>query len=207
MTTTTQGNAQEVLLTDLKPAPQNANRMEPARFEHLRQALERDGFLQPVLVRRDGAQYEIVDGHHRVEAARALGLASVPAVITDVDANTAARLAIAMNRLRGDLDLTTVGQVFADLIDAGVDPLLLEGTGFTKDELNDLLEMAEQDADDVMTSITPPDTEASPTSGTFVLEVEFDAQADLVRAKKALKRAAGKGNSLGAGLLAVLGEV
>ena len=39
------------------------------------------GVLSPILVRRDGEDYEIVSGHRRVFASRKLGLETIPAVV------------------------------------------------------------------------------------------------------------------------------
>lgn len=201
----------------------NPNVMEPEQYELLKQAIAREGFLQPVLVRdplpgelppdqetlaRLGAApwFRIVDGVHRVKAAREVGVVDIPIMVVDVDAQKAATLQIGMNKMRGELDLGAVANVLTELHDGGWSVPDLTLTGFTEAEINDLLKATSPD--DVMTGpIAGPDDEPdTPTDGTFVLEVTFTSAKDMRKAKRALQRAAGKGRELGEGLLHLLGE-
>jgi ParB-like chromosome segregation protein Spo0J len=45
----------------------------PARVEELAASMLNDGLKTPILVRADGARFVLVEGLHRLEAARALG--------------------------------------------------------------------------------------------------------------------------------------
>jgi ParB/RepB/Spo0J family partition protein len=47
-------------------------------------SVRKDGILQPVLVRPVGDRYEIVEGWHRLEAAKEAGLEELPALIKDL---------------------------------------------------------------------------------------------------------------------------
>jgi ParB family chromosome partitioning protein len=58
----------------LQPNPWNPNRVDPINQEKLQASMEVDGQKLPVLVRKDGDGYQIIDGQHRVEAAKALGI-------------------------------------------------------------------------------------------------------------------------------------
>ena len=64
---------------------------EGKRFEDMLLSVKTNGILLPIIVRPiDGYTYEVLSGHNRVKAAKAAGLASVPAIIreslTDDDA-------------------------------------------------------------------------------------------------------------------------
>ena len=45
----------------------------PAKVEELTASILKDGLKTPILVRVDGARFVLVEGLHRLEAARALG--------------------------------------------------------------------------------------------------------------------------------------
>lgn len=60
-------------------------------------SVERHGILQPLLVQRRRGRYRVLDGHRRLAAAVAVGLADVPCLLHDVDDATAAELVAAAN--------------------------------------------------------------------------------------------------------------
>lgn len=172
--------------------------------------------MQPILAREVEGGLEIVDGHHRTRAVQELNaeapegwtaLTSIPIVQIKCSEQEAARLAIAMNRLRGDLDLSEVGATFAALLDSGVDMALLEATGFTTEEMDALLESARGDVDDVMGGdMTFPSGGEAPAAGRPILEIDFDDAKVMAKAKRALRKVAGKGRPLGEGLVKLLGD-
>jgi sulfiredoxin len=47
--------------------------LEPARVTELAALMLKDGQTTPILVRADGARFVLVEGLHRLEAARSLG--------------------------------------------------------------------------------------------------------------------------------------
>jgi len=197
----------------LKEAPENPNVMEPERYGLLVEAIRKEGFLQPVLAYPLGTpgEYRIVDGHHRVKAAREVGMVEVPAVIVaDVEEAHAIAIRIGMNRLRGELDLTSVGRALKDLVGQGWQVEDLTITGFNVGEVTDLLASVSQSVDAALPKDmeAPPadyDVEDSGDTKPYVLEIEFTSREEYQRAKKGLKRAAGKGNPLSDGLLRLLG--
>jgi ParB-like chromosome segregation protein Spo0J len=62
-------------LTSLRPYPRNARTHSKKQIKQIAASIEQFGFVNPVLVGDDG---EIIAGHGRVEAARLLGMTSVP---------------------------------------------------------------------------------------------------------------------------------
>src|SRR5580704_10113017 len=59
----------------LRPYARNARRHSKKQVRQIADSIQRFGFTNPVLISDDG---EIIAGHGRVEAAKLLGLASVP---------------------------------------------------------------------------------------------------------------------------------
>ena len=193
-------------LTDLDPAPRNANVLPPAQYDRLVESIRRVGFAQPILVRPlAGGRYELVDGHHRTRAMRELGEPTIPAVV--LEGNEDPRLvALAMNRLRGETDLAIAGLIIEDLIDDGVLADALSISGFSESELNDLvsaMQSSEPSLDDMDLGgqpEAPPDQVAKP----FLLELTFTCREDLALVKKALRKAVGRGGDLADGLLRLI---
>ena len=92
------------LRVDLLDAnPWNPNRMTEGIRGKLRLNLKRDGFVAPLLVRKLGDRYQIVNGEHRWQIARELGYATVPCVVLeDLDDRRARILTVNLNELGGD---------------------------------------------------------------------------------------------------------
>lgn len=60
---------------ELKPHDKNPRTHSKRQVEQIAKSIKRFGFVNPVLLDRDG---NILAGHGRIEAAKSLGLASVP---------------------------------------------------------------------------------------------------------------------------------
>ena len=115
-----------------------------------------NGVYQPVIINRGsatGRPMEVIAGNHRVQAARALGHTTIPAIILDVDDDAATRIALADNRT-------------SDLADYDNDALLvmlrsldgLAGTGYDPDDLDDLM----SSFDEPTPTLTDPDDAPTP---------------------------------------------
>jgi len=90
--------------------------LDPQAIEDLAQSLDTVGLIHPIHVRRnpDGA-FEIISGHRRYCAARALGWDTIPAFVSEADDGRARACAIAENLFRADLtpieEALTVGKL------------------------------------------------------------------------------------------------
>ena len=60
-------------------------------------SIKQHGIIQPLVLRRKNDKYEIIAGERRFKAAKLAGLASVPAVISNLDDNASAEVAIVEN--------------------------------------------------------------------------------------------------------------
>ena len=77
---------------------------EADALEELASSIREHGVLQPILVRPIGPnQYQIVAGERRWRASRLAGLASIPALIEEIDDDTALEISIIENLQREDL--------------------------------------------------------------------------------------------------------
>ncbi len=100
-------------LDALEPHPENANRMPPDLLEKLKGHIERTGLYEPLIVRPTAAtgsrkpkasasaRYQILNGHHRAQALRALGHRRARCDVWEVGDEEARVLLATLNRLQG----------------------------------------------------------------------------------------------------------
>lgn len=88
----------------LVPHPENANRMSRTRAKKLRHSIEQIGKYETITVRphpgRDG-KFEVLNGHSRLEALRALGITEARCDIWNVTDSQARVFLAILNKLRG----------------------------------------------------------------------------------------------------------
>jgi ParB family chromosome partitioning protein len=78
---------------------------EQSALDELTASIKEHGILQPVLLRPFGpaGRYQLIAGERRWRAAKAAGLDSIPAMIEEIDDDTALEIAIIENLQREDL--------------------------------------------------------------------------------------------------------
>lgn len=101
------------------------NRFQPrlsfddASLSDLASSIKQHGIIQPLVLRRKNDKYEIIAGERRYKAAKLAGLASVPAVISNLDDNASAEVAIVENIQRKDLTAIEEARSYQALLDKG----------------------------------------------------------------------------------------
>ncbi|MCY2959820.1 MAG: ParB/RepB/Spo0J family partition protein [Planctomycetota bacterium] len=100
------GGVQEVPLDQIRVNPHQPRRIfEVGAMEELTESVRQHGVLQAIVVRRAGDGFELVAGERRTRAARAAGLAVIPATIRDdITDSQMLELALVENVQRQDLD-------------------------------------------------------------------------------------------------------
>ncbi len=193
-------------LASLRDAPQNANKMDAAKYRELVHSIRRLGFITVIVARDLGdGDFDIVDGHHRVKAMRELGEVNVPTLVIKGDEDPRL-VALALNRLRGETDLAVASMIIEELLETGLSTADLSITGFSEREMSELvsaLEQPEPDLDDLGDTALPEEI-GSPVARPFLLDLTFRSKEDLKAARKALRKAAGKGGDLADGLLRLI---
>ena len=71
------------------------------RVNELVESIREQGIILPLIVRPLNDKYEVLAGHHRLEAAKLADLQIVPCVVKDVDDDTAALIVVESNNQRG----------------------------------------------------------------------------------------------------------
>ena len=83
----TKNEAIKIISLDIIDDPRLAirTRADDSRFDELCSSIRALGVLQPILVKHVKGRYEVIAGHRRVLASRAVGLLTVPCIVCDVD--------------------------------------------------------------------------------------------------------------------------
>ena len=95
---------QSISLDRLIAHPDNPNRMSKGNFSKLVRNIERTSLYEPLIVRRQpgqGEKFQIINGHHRMEALKKLGYAAADCVVWDIDDEQVDVLLATLNRLCG----------------------------------------------------------------------------------------------------------
>ncbi|OFK22250.1 chromosome partitioning protein ParB [Olsenella sp. HMSC062G07] len=100
------------------------------KLHELADSIQKNGVLQPILVRKKGHRYEIVAGERRYQAAKLAGLTELPAVVRDISDDEVFQLALIENLQRADLNPIEEAQGYARL---------LKENGFTQEQLGQVL--------------------------------------------------------------------
>ena len=101
-----QRHTDEVPIDSVSPNPdQPRTNFKKDQLEELAASIEKDGLLQPILVRPIGYQkYQIIAGERRWQACKMVGLPTVPVRIKEADDDLALELALVENVQRSDLN-------------------------------------------------------------------------------------------------------
>lgn len=122
-------------IDELKPYHRNPRRGNVAAIA---ESLKTRGQYRPIVVNRGtstGIPNEILTGNHTWQAARQIGWDTIQAVTVDVDADQAAQIVLADNRIAdlGDYDV----KALAEVIESVSEPT--SGTGYDADDIAEIL--------------------------------------------------------------------
>ncbi len=95
---------QQIAVSRLVAHPDNPNRMSGSTFAKLVRNIERTGRYEPLIVRpfrRKKGRFQIINGHHRLEALKKLGHKTAAVIVWDVDDEQTDILLATLNRLSG----------------------------------------------------------------------------------------------------------
>ena len=99
------GDLRTLPISQLKPGRyQPRTHFDETALDELAESIRNQGLMQPILVRTDADQYEIIAGERRWRAAQRAGLTEVPVLIKDVREEAVAAMALIENIQREDLN-------------------------------------------------------------------------------------------------------
>lgn len=95
----------EIAVSDIIPNPlQPRKTFDAAKLAELTESIKEHGVIQPLIVRKNGAKYEIVAGERRWRAAKTAKLKTVPVIVREYDNAKMAEIALVENIQRHDLN-------------------------------------------------------------------------------------------------------
>ena len=99
------GGVRNVDVERITPNPEQPRlAFDPISLEELAASIREHGVLQPILVRPlDGGEYQLIAGERRWRASKAAGLDTIPALVEEIDDDTAMEISIIENLQREDL--------------------------------------------------------------------------------------------------------
>lgn len=135
----------EVPISYLVPADLQVRKLSKKHTERARRSIATLGFIDPMII---GPDNEIIDGHTRLEAARALGLTHIPCIrlpYRDERLIRAARVALNKLQEKGEWDEEALKIELAYQFEFNTDLTVL---GFEPPELDSLLEISAGETDE-----------------------------------------------------------
>jgi ParB family chromosome partitioning protein len=109
-----EGDVQRLPIEQVTPNPNQPRRdFDASALMELTQSIEREGIIQPIIVRKTAPrEYQIIAGERRWRAAKAAGLTEIPVIVRTADDQQALELAIVENIQREDLNPIELATAF-----------------------------------------------------------------------------------------------
>ena len=102
----------------IKPNPfQPREDFDQQSIEELAQSIKEKGVIQPLLVRRRGDDFELIEGERRLRASNLLGLKEIPIIVRDVSDQDSLELALIENIQREGLNPIEEAHAYQHLMD------------------------------------------------------------------------------------------
>jgi len=103
-------------VASIQPNPlQPRTTFQEDRLTELAQSIHENGIIQPLVVRRDGPNYQLIAGERRLRAAKIAGLTEVPVVVQDFADDRLMEVTLIENIQREDLNPIEVAHAFERL--------------------------------------------------------------------------------------------
>ncbi len=119
-------------------------------LEQLAASIRENGVMQPILVRPSSSgSFELIAGERRWRAAQRVPLERIPAIVREVDDQTAAEWALIENLQREDLNPIERAEAFRQLVDRFglTHQTLAERVGLDRSSVSNLLRLNDLDAE------------------------------------------------------------
>ncbi len=130
-----------------------------SRYEDIKKSVDKFGLVVPIIVNRNGMR--IVSGHQRYKILKAQGVKETEVVIVDLDEEKEKLLNVALNKIRGQWDMTKLSELLK-----GFDEEQIEFSGFSAEEIEALTEEYEEALEGAIEETAPEDEQKDAQEGT-----------------------------------------
>ena len=114
-------SGEELLDIDLELIEPNSEqprtRFNEENLEELAQSIKANGIVQPIIVRRKDAKFQLVAGERRWRAAQKAGLHNIPAIVKEVSDDKLLELALIENIQRQELNAIEEAKAYKNLVE------------------------------------------------------------------------------------------
>lgn len=108
----------EIDIDSIVPNPQQPRiRFDEEKLADLASSIKTHGIIQPLIVSRNGNQYELIAGERRYQASKIVGLKKIPVIVREAGEKDKLELAIIENIQRHDLNAVEEAKAYQKLID------------------------------------------------------------------------------------------
>jgi len=108
----------EIDVNQIVPNPhQPRHTFDDAKLNELAQSIKAHGIIQPLIVSKNGSQYELIAGERRFQASKLLGMKKVPVIVREAGEKDKLELAIVENVQRHDLNAIDEAKAYQRLMD------------------------------------------------------------------------------------------
>ena len=108
----------DLAVDSIVPNPHQPRRVfDETSLKDLAGSLKSTGLIQPIIVRQVADGFQLIAGERRLRAAKLAGLATLPAIVKEVDSFTQAQMALIENIQREDLNPIDRALAYRMLID------------------------------------------------------------------------------------------
>ena len=106
----------ELPIDNLKEATWNVNQADEATMQRLRSSIRQFGFVQNLVVRSIGNEYEVLSGNQRLKLLREFNIPKVPCIIVNLNDAHARLFAQALNHIHGEDDLGLRAELIREVL-------------------------------------------------------------------------------------------
>lgn len=123
------GSVAEILISSIETNPfQPRTHFDLVALEELSESIKAQGIIQPITVRKMGAdQYQLISGERRFQASKMAGLTTIPAYVRTADDEQMLEMALIENIQRQDLNPMEIALAYQRMVEEL--GLKLEGLG------------------------------------------------------------------------------
>lgn len=112
-----QAGVVEAPVDQIVPNPRQPRQaMDQARLQELAYSIAEHGLIQPLIVTRVGARYQLIAGERRWRASQLAGLTTVPVIVKETSPQQMLELALVENIQRADLNPLEEAEAYAQLM-------------------------------------------------------------------------------------------
>lgn len=112
------GGVMEIPLQKISPNPHQPRfHFDKVKLDELAESIREHGILQPLIVTSNGDNYEIIAGERRFQAAKSIGLKTVPVIVRDATELEKLELAVIENIQRHDLNPIEEAKAYLRLVE------------------------------------------------------------------------------------------